>query len=1329
MPKEKNSNTRPQPAPAREKTPKTEAPAKSFPVVGVGASAGGLEAFTQLLKHLPPDTGMAFVLVQHLAPMHESALAALLSRNTRMPVAEATDGIRIQPNHVYVIAPNFNMALSGGTLRLLARTEAMRQHMPIDIFFKSMAQQRKSGACAVVLSGTGSDGTEGLKAVKAEGGITFAQDEASAKFYEMPRSAVAAGCVDFVSSPEGIAKELTAIGKHPYLVPPPRKEPPEAAIQPGDVLHRILGRVLKATGIDFTQYRESTIRRRLQRRMLVLKVTEPDEYLRYIVQNPAEASALAQDVLICVTSFFRDPKIYIALKQRVFPRIVKRKEPKEVIRIWVPGCSTGEEVYSLAICLLEYLRERGEAPRLLIFGTDISERAIQEARTGTYPDSIAADVSPQRLRQFFVKTEHGYQISKSIRDLCIFAKHDLTRDPPFSNLDLISCRNVLIYFKALVQKRIFPIFHYALKPDGCLLLGSSESASSAAELFTTLDRVQKVYQKRPGTVRLPLNLPAQELALGKGEAARAPESPPSGLDLLREAQHILLRRHTPPAVIVDADMQVHQFVGRTGAYLEPASGEASLNLLRMVREGVAFDLRDMLQEAKKEGHAVRRERRQIKSNGAARLVNLEVAPLPGVSLKERYFMVVFEPVSQEEEETPKGRGRAKQGKVRVSKGEREIHDLRQELDRTQKHLQTLVEEQEAANEEMRAANEEILSSNEELQSTNEELETAKEELQSANEELATMNEELENRNTELTTANSDLVNLLGSVNIPVVILDNELRIRRFTPAAERVFNMIPTDAGRRISDLRHSLDIPNLAGIITEVVESVSPRETDVRDNEGRWYSLRVRPYKTIDNRIGGAVVALLDINLLKSSIQDQEQLLNLVPDSMVSCDLDGKITAWNRHSETLYGYTQREAVRSEVSTLLKTVFPKPIEEIRREFLKQGTWDGEVVHTAKDGHRLPVWSHWALLRDEKNQPSAWIEVNHDLTERHRRERSLTESEHRYQRFFATNLAAGFQATREGQILLCNSAFAQLFGVRSAERATGSTLKDLGLSAPHWEALDARLKEAADVTGFEATVIRNDGTRSEVVLNVNLIPAAEGEAGTIEGFILDVTGPRQVERALRDLARRSIEIQDEERQRYARQLHEGISTQLVALNMNLSAALSRVADSEAQSSLAESLTIAKQVLTEVRSMAYLLHPPLVHDLGTDAALRWYLEGFGERSRIKMQVDMPGPLGEMPPEVEAALFRIVQESLSNIHRHSGSQTARVRVVRRPKEIELEVSDEGRGFHLASQGDGQPPALGILLMKERAQLTGGRLEIESAPGKGTTIKAVLPVGGANP
>lgn len=1324
MPRKKNTDAQRRTAPVREKT---EATATSFPVVGVGASAGGLEAFTQLLKHLPPDTGMAFVLVQHLAPLHESALVSLLSRGTKMPVTEATNAVAIEPNHVYVIPPNFNMALSGRVLRLLARDEGVRQHMPIDIFFKSMASERKSGALAVVLSGTGSDGTEGLKAVKAEGGITFAQDEASAKFYEMPRSAILSGCVDFVSSPEGIARELASAGKHPYLTAPPvPREPEEVAIPPGDVFHKILAVVLKTSGVDFGQFRESTVKRRLQRRMLVLKIASAEDYFRYIVQNHSEAGVVAQDILICVTSFFRDPKMYAVLKQRVFPRIVRKGDSKDPLRFWVPGCSTGEEAYSLAIILLEYLRERDEGRRLLVFGTDLSEQAIQQARTGSYPPSIEADVSPQRLRRFFLKTEHGYQISKSIRDLCIFARHDLTRDPPFSSLDLISCRNVLIYFKPLMQKRILPAFHYALKPDGYLVLGSAETITGPSELFTPLDRTQRIYQKKPAVVRLPTDLPWAGVTLRKGEGgARPREVWPSGLDLPREAQRILLRRHTPPAVIIDSDMQVHHFVGRTGSYLEPAPGEASLNLLRMVREGVTFDLRSMVQEAVKEGHAIRREHRMMKSDGGATPVNLEVVPLPGAPSKERYFLVVFEPGTPPEGAPKRGKPLKRAPGV-AGREEREVPELRGELEKTQRYLQSAVEEQEATNEEMRAANEEILSSNEELQSTNEELETAKEELQSANEELATVNEELENRNAELATVNSDLLNLLSSVNLPVVILDNDLRIRRFTPAAERIFNIIPTDVGRPISDLRHSLEIPNLNQMFFDVVESVSSRELEVRDHEGQWYSLRIRPYKTTDNRIAGVVLALMDIHLLKSSLKAEERLLGLVPDSIVLCDLGGKITVWNKHAEDAFGYTSAEARGNHLFSLLKTTFPKPAEEIQREFLERGAWQGELVQTAKDGRQLTVRSHWALLRDDHDQPTGRVEMDRDLTEDQRRERRLAFSEERYKRLFSHDAAGSFRANRNGEVLECNEAFARLFGATSAKRVTGSTLKDLGMRAQDWQSLDARLKKGADVTGLEAMITRKDGSRLEVVLNAHLIPPMNGQEESIEGSILDVNGPRQAEKMLRDLARRSIELQDDERQRYGRQLHEGISSQLVALNMNLSTALGRVTDPETRSSLTESAGIAKQVLSEVRSMSYLLHPPLIQDLGADAALRWYVEGFGERSGIKMQFEASEPLGKLPPETGAALFRIVQEGLSNVHRHSGSPTARVRVVREPKQIEVEIADQGQGFDLASQGDGRAPALGLMLMKERAQLTGGRLEIESAPGKGTTVRVVLPVHG---
>ncbi|HUI41119.1 MAG TPA: chemotaxis protein CheB [Terriglobia bacterium] len=1328
-------------APARARTkprlasrmPSVTAPSQNFPVVGIGASAGGFEAFMQFLKHVPADTGMAFVLVQHLAPQHESALAGLLSRGVRLPVTEVRNGMKVEPNHVYVIPPNVKMAMRHGALRLSKRAVGAGQHTPIDFFFQSLAEDRKSGAVGVVLSGTGSDGTAGLKAIKAEGGITFAQDEISAKFFEMPRSAVNAGCVDFVMSPEVIGRELVAIAQHPYVSPAQAVAEVEPAPEAASSLQQIFAIVRKATGLDFNYYRETTLKRRIQRRMLVVKVGRVEDYVDFLLANPGEAAALCQDILICVTSFFRDPKIGEILKRKIFSGVAKKRRADESIRIWVPACSTGEEAYSLAIYLLEYFGENSRSTRLQLFGTDVNENSVQKARAGLYPESIAADVSPQRLRRFFAKTSRGYQISKAVRDLCVFARHDLTRDPPFSNLDLISCRNVLIYLKPELQKKILGIFHYALKPEGYLLLGSAEGVGGAADLFTLVDRGRKFYAKKPGAGRLPVGMGSADFGAPRAQAATAGEQVwRGGFDLQREAQRLLLSRYTPAAVIVDQDLRALRFLGRTGAYLEPAPGEASLNLLKIVREGLAFDILAMVQEARKGGRAVRRERRPVRINGGSKPVNLEVAPLAGPSARERYFMVVFEPSPPAEVLGPAaGAGPPEQAGGRRPRREDEAGELRRELEKAQKYLQAITEEHEAASEELRAANEEILSSNEELQSTNEELETAKEELQSTNEELITLNEELQNRNAELNVVNNDLVNLLSSVNIPVVILDNETRIRRFTPAAERVFNIIPTDVGRRISDLRHTLEFRNLEALIEEVVDTVSVREAEVRDADGHWYSLRVRPYKTTDNRIAGTVLALVDIHLLKSDVRHQEQLLDLVPDSVAMRDLDSRITFWNHGSELLYGYTREEALGAQKSVLLKTVFPAPAEEIRAEFLRRGRWTGELVETTKDGRLVTVLSHWTVLPDERGRPRAAVEINHDITERNERERQLAESERRYRRFFERNVAGNFRASLEGRVLDCNDSFARLLGVERSGDVTGASLTALGVEASEWQRVAARLREAKSVSGHDIHLLRKDGTAARLALNASLVADGQAGPGVVEGFALDVTRPRRLEASLKELAGRAMQLQDEERQRYGRQLHEVVGTSLVALTMNLSAALkAAVKDEDAQTTLAESLELGKQILRQVRTVSYLLHPPLMHEMGLKVALHWYVEGFGERSGIKVDLEVDPEVDALPAEVENALLRILQESLSNIHRHAGAQTAQVRVRRAADTVRVEVLDDGRGFEIAKlMGKAGQPGLGLVLMEERAKSVGGRLDVESRPGDGTSVRVSLPLAGAKP
>jgi len=829
----------------------------------VGASAGGLEAFTQLLRALPADTGMAFVLVQHLDPRHQSMLTSLLAKATGMPIRQVEEGMRVEPDHVYVIPPNASMAIEGGVLRLLPRAEFRGRHMPVDFFMRALAADQQGRAIGVILSGTASDGALGMAAIKAEGGITFAQDQRTAKYDGMPRAAVAAGCVDFVLPPDGIARELVRIARHPYLIEPDLPAPVEAAPGHDSEIGGIFQLLRAVADVDFTHYKPPTIRRRISRRMILHKIESLALYLTYLRDHPDEVSALYNDILITVTGFFRDREAFKALKTRVFPHLGENRPPDSPIRLWVPGCATGEEAYSLAIAILEFLGARASSTPLQIFATDISEPAIEKARAGIYPENIALDVSPERLRRFFVRVDGGYQIAKSVRDMCIFARQNLVKDPPFSKLDLISCRNVLIYLGPTLQKRVMTVFHYALRTGRFLLLGSSETMTTYSDLFTLADGKHKIYTRRPTPTRTHVEVVFGEYRVERPlETARkaAEEAARSSQDVQREADRLVLDRFAPSGVIVNDHLEILQFRGRTSPFLEPAPGAASLSLLKMAREGLLFDLRTAIFKARKENHPVRKEGLQILSNGQVVHLNLEVVPLPGVTASQRCFLVLFQEVA------PAPARAVPAAKTRAGRKEeaRETSRLQHELAATKDNLQSIIEEQEATNEELKSANEEILSSNEELQSTNEELETAKEELQSSNEELTTVNEELQNRNLELSQANDDLNNLLASVKIPVLMLGNDLRIRRFTPAAEKLLNLISTDLGRPITDIQPNITVPGLEQIVVAVIESASAREMEAQDHEGRWYSLQIRPYKTSENRIDGVVLALIDIDAPK---------------------------------------------------------------------------------------------------------------------------------------------------------------------------------------------------------------------------------------------------------------------------------------------------------------------------------------------------------------------------------------------------------------------------------------------------------------------------------
>jgi two-component system, chemotaxis family, CheB/CheR fusion protein len=843
----------------------------TFPIVGIGASAGGLEAFSELLSHLPAEAAMAFVLVQHLDPKHPSSLVEILSRTTRLPVVEATHRMRVEPGHVYIMPPNVRMTMADGVLNLAPRSSDRGPHMPIDHFLCSLAESLGGRAIGVILSGSASDGALGLKAIKAEGGVTFAEAPQSAKFDGMPRSAVASGAVDFVLPPKAIAQELARIGRHPYLGQAGAAPPPEALASGPEALDQILRMLREKSGIDFTLYRQTTIRRRIARRMMIHGLDTLENYRRYLEAHPSQVHALYNDLLVNVTRFFRDPEAFRILQQSVLPSIIKQRPDDAPIRVWAPGCATGEEAYSLAIVLLESLGDAAGTVPIQLFGTDASEIAIVKARAGTYPEHIELDVTASRLRRFFVKLDSQHQVRKAVRELCVFARHNLATDPPFSKMDLIVCRNVLIYLEPDLQRRVLSVFHYALKDPGFLMLGVAETVGPLADFFSIVDKKYRVYAKRPTSRRFDLGSTSFDQRLeraGIGRAARSTGEASGGpSDLLQEVDRILLTRYAPAGVLVNEASEILQFRGHTSPYLEPAPGQASLNLLKMAREGLLMELRVAIDKARKQNAPVRRERLNIKQDGGLAQVTLEVIPVRGPG-RERNYLVLFESVPPSEEPSAPG-STAPSATLhsRRAATERQIENLRQELTATKEFLQSIIQEREAANEELQAANEELQSSNEELQSTNEELETAKEELQSVNEELTTVNEELQQRNADLFQLNNDLNNLFAGVNIPIIMVGGDGRIRRFTPTAGKMLSLITADLGRPIGDIRLNLDLSDLEQVCKHVIDTATIVEREVRDRDGRWYSLRVRPYTTADNKIDGTVITLTDINALKSSV------------------------------------------------------------------------------------------------------------------------------------------------------------------------------------------------------------------------------------------------------------------------------------------------------------------------------------------------------------------------------------------------------------------------------------------------------------------------------
>ncbi len=838
-------------APVRKRSAKPSTGRRQQPkvfVVGIGASAGGLEPLQTFFRHARVDADLAYIVVSHLDPAHPSALVQLLQRETTMPVVEIEDGMRVGPNRVFVIPPNRFVAIKRGVLRLSRPNTKRGVRLPIDFMFRSLAEDQGDHAISVVLSGTGTDGTLGLRAVKGAGGLTLAQDEATAHYDSMPRSAVSTGAVDFVLPVDRMPEQLLRFIQHPYATGTAFTAPEP---QLNDHLDRIFAQLRRHTGHDFANYKRNTVLRRIERRMAVHQIAELADYARFLDQNRDEVVALFKELLIGVTSFFRDPDAFAALQAKVLPQIFAQKQPGDSLRVWVAGCSTGEEAYSLAILLAEELERAALSLKVQIFATDLDEDALEFARAALYPESIAADVSAERLAKFFTAEGQGFRIKKSIRETLVVAKQDLIHDAPFSKLDLISCRNLLIYMNQVLQRKIIPLFHYTLNPGGYLLLGPAEGVGEFTRLFALVDKKWKIYQGR-NVPRQPAGFPAP---LRVATAERAAGGKPAQENRLAEATNrLLLNQYAPPCVIINEQYEIVHFHGRTSQYLEPPTGAPSVSVLKMARDWLRIDLRSAIHKAFKQNETVINPALRHDEGGRMRLLNLIVRPLLEPPELRGHMMVIFNDISELA-------GMVRPQPAADAHYDQRVLDLESELNSTKESLQTTIELLETSNEELKSSNEELQSTNEELQSTNEELETSKEELQSINEELITVNSELQSKLDELSQANDDMINLLSSTQIGTVFLDNELRIKRFTPAIAKVMNLIPSDIGRPVEHISSNLVDENLTADVEEVLRTLVYKEKELQTKGGDWYIMRILPYRTKENVIEGAVVSFIDIS------------------------------------------------------------------------------------------------------------------------------------------------------------------------------------------------------------------------------------------------------------------------------------------------------------------------------------------------------------------------------------------------------------------------------------------------------------------------------------
>jgi len=1366
-------------AKARKADPVSEEPPhsdgeKNFLVVGIGASAGGIQALRNFFAHVPKDSGMAYVVILHLSPDHDSQLAEVLQSTAPVPVTQVEKRVAVEPDHVYVIPPNKNLEIRDAHIDVANVTSSEVRRAPVDIFFRTLAESHGPRAVSVVLSGTGANGSMGMKRVKERGGLCIVQEPEEAEYADMPRHSLGTGLVDYVLPVAEIPARIIAYREQLKLIRV--SDPP---VQPGaadtDALHDIFTQLRVRTGHDFSNYKRPTVLRRIARRIGVLELPDLPAYSQFMQEHPAEATSLLKDLLISVTHFFRDTEAFDALERNIIPRLFEGKGPADRVRVWVAGCATGEEAYSLAMMLWDFAATLSAAPQIQVFATDIDEEAIAAARDGFYTINDAADVPADRLSLHFVEAGDGFRVRREIRERVLFAVHNIIKDPPFAHLDLATCRNFLIYLNRTAQRRVMDVLHFALNPGGYLMLGSSETVDGAGDLFSTVDKENRIYRGRAVETRMIFPVPDGSLAnrLGKlPEIRRVHNAQPAQRSTYAELHQRLLEHYAPPSVVINEEYDILHMSESAGSFMQIKGGEPSTNLLTLVRPELRLELRAALYQAAQKKTEVEAHGISFQVDGDTKYARVRIRPVLGEEDRARgFFLVLFEDGGPVADLHPDALTVRDDDEPLSRRLEEELLELRAQMHAT-------LEQHELQSEELKASNEELQAMNEEMRSAAEELETSKEELQSVNEELATVNQELKIKIDELAHSNDDLRNLMNSTQIGTVFLDRALRVKLFTPRARDIFNFIPEDVGRALGDIRSKLADDHLIEDAESVIETLQSSERVVRTKEDRIFLMQISPYRAREDRIDGVVVAFTDIterHRAEQSVREsEEEFRRAIEDAPIPVIMhaeDGKVLQLSRTWTELTGYTAEDVPTFDA--WLTRAYGEGADQVRAQVHELYAGNRRVLNLefpvrTRDGDQR----HWIFSASSPGTLSDGrrfiVGMALDITDRKQTEEDLGRSNEHVRLMIETvEDYAIFTLNTEGRIEHWNIGAQRIFGYTEAD-ATGQpgaiifTPEDRAKHADEQEMKTAAEKGRAS---DERWHLRKNGTRLFVS---GALYALRDNSGALTGYVKiarDLTERVRAEEELRrahdelearvrertfDLAkvneqlrgeiserlkterdrvrllRQIVSAQEDERRRIARDIHDQVGQHMTALRLNLAALDPRAGgDEEFSRKLEQAKTIAERVDADVDFLAWELRPAALDDIGLAEAIGNFVREWSNHSGVEAQFHSMGmDKARLSPETETNLYRIMQEALNNTMKYAQSKRVEVLLECRDSHVMLIVEDDGVGFDPKEQARAQGArGLGLLGMRERAALVGGAVEIESKPNEGTTILVRVP------